>query len=95
MGWCTTHHDSIVSSALTPTATDFSAGVFTTSFYVNRRASSLTSRPIRINITNDNLVESEECFVCEITDVDGPPCAVIGSRAETRICIQDSTGMLI
>ena len=55
---------------------------------MNSEISSLESFPIQINITNDNIEEPDECFVCRITAVDGLPCAAIGNNNETEICIK-------
>jgi hypothetical protein len=68
---------------------DFGAGTYTTTFIVDRQATSIESLPIRIPITNDNIPENEECFVCRITAVSGLSCASIDATLrDTRVCIR-------
>ena len=72
------------------TGDDFDGGTYYTGFFTNRAASTLDSIPISIPIMDDTISESEECFVCRITDVEGLRCAVPGNNVEKRICIQDN-----
>lgn len=49
------------------------------------------SGPITVNILDDGVLENDETFICEITNVSHPRM-MVGSQGETLITLLDNDG---